>query len=139
MRLAQAAQCMPSTGRSSVAECCSMAAVTVCPLLQKLRKRMPNFLHKLLLAERLRTVVLAAGSVSDHAGVEMPRQHLDSETIECRPHGGDLVQNVHAVTVFFQHSLYASDLTGNPIDSCEHFLSRFGIHCCPPPVYPIGV
>jgi hypothetical protein len=45
----------------------------------------------------------------------MAGQKFNSERIERRPDGGNLVQDIDAIPVVFDHPLDPSDLTGDPI------------------------
>jgi hypothetical protein len=65
--------------------------------------------------------MFAAGAMADHARLQMLRQQLDAERIQGGAHGGDLIEHIDAVALFFDHSLNAIDLADDPPDSCFNF------------------
>ena len=46
----------------------------------------------------------------------MAGQKFNPERIERRPDGGNLIQDIDAISVVFDHPLDPSDLAGDPID-----------------------
>jgi hypothetical protein len=75
--------------------------------------------------------------LADHAGVEMAGQKFNSKRIERRPDGRNLVQDIDAIPIVFDHPLDSSDLSGNPIGSAPDTLAGVQLH--PPCIYPVYV
>jgi hypothetical protein len=75
--------------------------------------------------------------LADHAGVKMAGQKFNSERIERRPYGRDLVQDIDAIPIVFDHPLDPGDLSGNPIGSAPDALARIDLH--PSYIYPVYV
>jgi hypothetical protein len=55
------------------------------------------------------------GILSDDAGLKMASEQFDSERIERGTDGGNLVQDIDAVPIVFDHSLNTGHLAGDPI------------------------
>jgi hypothetical protein len=53
--------------------------------------------------------------LADYAGVKMAGQKFNAEGIERRPDGGNLVQDINAIPIVFDHPLDSSDLSGDTI------------------------
>jgi hypothetical protein len=55
------------------------------------------------------------GILSDDAGLEMACEKFNPERIERRTDGGNLVQDIDAIPIVFDHSLDTGHLAGDPI------------------------
>ena len=60
-------------------------------------------------------------AVSDDARLEMAGEKLYAEGIESGTHSGDLVENVNAVAVLFDHPLHPGNLSGDTSDALLQF------------------
>jgi hypothetical protein len=57
------------------------------------------------------------GILADHTGMEMAGEKFQSERIERGTDGRNLVQDIHAIPILFDHPLDSSDLSGDAISS----------------------
>lgn len=77
---------------------------------------------------RRRVGMLRIGAVPQNTAFQMLGQKLQTQRIERRANGADLVENIEAIAVFLDHLLHAADLSGDAIGARPNFFARFGFH-----------
>jgi hypothetical protein len=68
------------------------------------------------------------GVLADHARSDVAGQNFNAKRIESGPDRGNLVQDLNAIPLLFDHSLDTSDLPGNPINSSPDFFACLLFH-----------
>lgn len=128
--ISQAAPGTPVFGPSMCACCkCCLCIHHLTPfLLQESRQCALHFCEQFFFGHRLRAVMLTARTVAEYAPFQMLGQQFDAQRIQCGAHGGNLVQNVHAVAIFLHHALDACHLPRDAVNPRPHLLTRFVIH-----------
>jgi hypothetical protein len=89
-------------------------------LFQEARERDPEFGEELIGLHRLRFGVLLFSAVTDDAALDVIGEQLDPERIERGTDGGDLIENVHAITVVLNHPFDSIYLSSDPIHALRY-------------------
>ncbi len=71
--------------------------------------------------------VFGISAVADDAAFDVIAEELDTKGVEGGADGGDLVQDVDAVALVFDHALDAADLAGDAFDAGVEVLGRHGV------------
>ncbi len=72
--------------------------------------------------------VFGAAAVPNDTRLEMMAKKLDPERIESGTDGGDLVEDIDAIPILFEHALQAGDLAGDAADAGLEFGSVSFFH-----------
>jgi hypothetical protein len=68
------------------------------------------------------------GILADYAGLQVAGQKFNAKRIQGRTDRGDLVQDLNAIPLFFNHPLDPSDLPGDTVDSSPYFFPGVLLH-----------
>src|SRR5260221_5545248 len=75
-----------------------------------------------------------ACAVTNHAGLDVRAQQLNSQTVEGRADCGDLIQDIHAVPIVGNHPLNAGHLARDAVDTGGYAFSGRIVHVWAPRV-----
>jgi hypothetical protein len=67
-------------------------------------------------------------AVMQDAGFQVAGEQFHAQRVEGAAGGGDLVEDIEAITVFVDHLADAADLAANAVDAGAYFFSFFGVH-----------
>jgi hypothetical protein len=95
-------------------------------LFQKARENMVHLVDQFGWLHRLCFLMFCI--LADHAGLEVAGEKFNPKRIERGTDGRNLVQDINAIAVLFDHSLDAGDLAGNTIGPAPDTFARILKH-----------
>jgi len=83
--------------------------------------------------------MLCFGVCAGYTGLDVRCQQGDTHGIQCRPHSGDLRENIDTVPIFVDHLLNTVNLSRNAPEPVLYFHFGVSVHALPSQlVYPEG-